>query len=152
MSLFSKCYPLFTLHPPNCLHQHHQGKHSRRGGVGEESGAEDRELFPAGRGAPHRAGGHTFHCTQQTHTQALFSLTHLNKNTLHFACKHMYSLRQCDIHESVHPLSRWAHISSHRNYTGVVQICKNPHTVLHSAFNCSLNTLHDHLYNILVIS
>lgn len=52
MGLFSKCDP-FTLHPLNCLHQHHQGKHCGRGGGGEKSGAEDRELFPAGRGASH---------------------------------------------------------------------------------------------------
>lgn len=35
------------------VRQHHQGEHCRRGGSGEESGAEDRELFTAGRGAPH---------------------------------------------------------------------------------------------------
>lgn len=71
MSLFSKC-DVFTLHPPNCLPQHHQGEHRRRGGVGEESGAKDRELFPAGRGAAHREGGYTFSAVVKqahTHTQ-----------------------------------------------------------------------------------
>lgn len=51
---------LFTHYPANCLSQHHQGKHCRRGGIGEESRAEDRELLPAGCGAPHWEGGHSF--------------------------------------------------------------------------------------------
>lgn len=67
ISLLTKC-DLFTLHPPNSLCQHHQGEHRRCGGGSEKSGAEDRELHSAGRGAPHREGRHAFLCRHQTLT------------------------------------------------------------------------------------
>lgn len=113
ISLLTKC-DLFTLRPPNSLRQHHQGEHRRRGGGGEKSGAEDRELHSAGRGAPHREGGHAFLCSHQTlthtHTEpntqedkyAYF--TYVNKDTkmsiLPESTYNINTIRQCFIRDS----------------------------------------------------
>lgn len=120
MIALSKC-GLFTYYSTNCLSQHHQGKHCRRGGIGEESRAEDWELLPAGRGASHWEGRHAFfsavikHATGAAGTQTCISY----KNAQRDACKLKWYVASDK--SDPYQWSRWGLARNAR------KICKCPH-------------------------